>query len=106
KKSREAESREQDEREATFQSPAGGSKQEGGLATGARRRGQLQTSSRATSAFCSMNNRRGSTSSPISLVKISSAAIPSSICTLSRRRDCGSIVVSQSCSGFISPRPL
>jgi DNA-directed RNA polymerase subunit RPC12/RpoP len=57
-------------------------------------------------AFCSMKIRRGSTSSPMSLVNISSAAMPSSIWTLSRRRDWGSMVVSQSWSGFISPKPL
>jgi len=45
-------------------------------------------------------------SSPISVVKIRSAPMASSICTLSSRRTAGSIVVSQSCSGFISPRPL
>jgi hypothetical protein len=54
----------------------------------------------------SMKARRGSTLSPISVVKISSAAMASSICTRSRRRTAGSMVVSQSCSGFISPRPL
>jgi hypothetical protein len=68
--------------------------------------GRAQTSNRATKAFCSMKTRRGSTSSPMSLANISSAAMPSSICTFSRRRDCGSIVVSHSCSGFISPSPL
>src|SRR5262249_35930731 len=61
---------------------------------------------RTPSAFVSMKARRGSTSSPISLVKISSAAMPSSICTFSRRRAETSIVVSHSCSGFISPSPL
>jgi flavin-dependent dehydrogenase len=60
----------------------------------------------ARSAFCSMNSRRGSTSSPISMVKTRSASIASSICTRNRRRTAGSIVVSHSCSGFISPRPL
>ena len=54
----------------------------------------------------SMNARRGSTCSPISVEKISSDVITSSICTRSSRRTCGSIVVSHSCSGFISPRPL
>ena len=43
---------------------------------------------------------------PNGVVKISSAAIASSICTRSRRRTAGSMVVSHSCSGFISPRPL
>ncbi|CFP65441.1 Uncharacterised protein [Bordetella pertussis] len=60
----------------------------------------------ADSACVSMNARRGSTSSPISVVKTSSAAMASSICTRSRRRTFGSIVVSHNCSGFISPRPL
>ena len=46
------------------------------------------------------------TSSPISVVKIWSAAMASSICTRSRRRWVTSMVVSHSCSGFISPRPL
>ncbi|CFN63704.1 Uncharacterised protein [Bordetella pertussis] len=40
------------------------------------------------------------------MVKTSSAAMASSICTRSRRRTFGSIVVSHNCSGFISPRPL
>ena len=60
----------------------------------------------ADSAWVSMNARRGSTSSPIRVVKISSAAMASSIYTRSRRRTVGSMVVSQSWSGFISPRPL
>jgi hypothetical protein len=60
----------------------------------------------ARSAFVSMKSRRGSTSSPISMVKTWSASMASSICTRSRRRTAGSMVVSHSCSGFISPRPL
>ena len=43
----------------------------------------------ALNAFDSMNARRGSTSSPISVVKIPSAAIASSICTRSNRRTVG-----------------
>src|ERR1700722_19302174 len=58
------------------------------------------------SAFFSMNSRRGSTASPISVVKISSAATASSMRTCSSRRVSGLMVVSQSCSGFISPSPL
>lgn len=65
-----------------------------------------QMSIRAFKALDSMKARRGSTSSPISVVKISSAAMASSIWTRNSRRALGSIVVSQSCSGFISPRPL
>ena len=60
----------------------------------------------APSAFCSMNARLGSTSSPINLVKIWSAAIMSSICTFSSRRTDASIVVSHSWLAFISPNPL
>src|SRR5687767_1670387 len=72
-----------------------------------RARGKAYTSRfRTPSALDSMKARRGSTSSPINLVKISSAAMPSSIWTLSRRRVAGSMVVSQSCDGFISPSPL
>ena len=46
------------------------------------------------------------TSSPISLVKMASASTASSIVTCSSVRASGSIVVFQSCSGFISPNPL
>jgi hypothetical protein len=60
----------------------------------------------ARSALVSMKSRRGSTSSPISMVNTRSASMASSICTRSRRRTAGSMVVSHSCSGFISPRPL
>ena len=49
-----------------------------------------QTSRLVTySAFFSMNSRRGSTASPISVVKMSSAATASSMRTCSRRRDFG-----------------
>src|SRR5437763_271979 len=50
--------------------------------------------------------RRGSTASPIRVVNISSASAMSSACTSSSVRFAGSMVVLQSCSGFISPRPL
>ena len=42
----------------------------------------------------------------LSVEKVSPALIASSICTLSRMRFVGSMVVSHNCSGFISPRPL
>src|SRR5438105_657855 len=80
-----------------------GARAQGGKAD---RRETYTSRFRTPSAFDSINARRGSTSSPISLVKISSAAMPSSICTFSSRRAATSIVVSQSCSGFISPSPL
>ena len=57
-------------------------------------------------AFCSINSRRGSTSSPISVENIWSARNASSMVTCNMRRASGSIVVSHNCSGFISPRPL
>ncbi len=53
-----------------------------------------------------MNSRRGSTLSPISIVKMRSAAEASSIVTCASVREAGSIVVSRSCSAFISPSPL
>ena len=66
-----------------------------------------QTSMFATrSALPSMKLRRGSTSSPISIVNTRSASIASSSWTRRSLRTAGSIVVSQSCSGFISPSPL
>ena len=49
-----------------------------------------------SSAFFSMNSRLGSTSSPISVVKIWSAATASSIVTCNRRRVSGLTVVSHS----------
>ena len=58
------------------------------------------------SALVSMNARRGSTRSPINVVKISSADIASSIWARSSRRTFGSMVVSHNCAGFISPNPL
>src|ERR1700692_1175484 len=57
-------------------------------------------------AFSSMNLRRASTFSPISVVKISSAATASSSFTWRSVRVSAFMVVSQSCSAFISPRPL
>ena len=57
-------------------------------------------------AFRSMNLRRGSTASPINVEKMRSAAAASSTVTLWSRRVSGFMVVSQSCSGFISPSPL
>src|SRR5258706_918307 len=91
-------------REDRLRIPAPGA-EEGGKSRSAR--GEAYTSRfRTPSAFDSIKARRGSTSSPISLVKISSAAMPSSICTFSSRRMAGSMVVSQSCEGFISPKPL
>ena len=65
-----------------------------------------QTSSFAYCALFSIKRRRGSTWSPIRMVKASSAFSASSmvICTITRLS--GFMVVSQSCSGFISPRPL
>jgi hypothetical protein len=65
-----------------------------------------QTSTLALSELSWMNSRRGSTTSPISLVKMSSASSTSLIFTCSSERASVSSVVSQSCSGFISPRPL
>jgi hypothetical protein len=47
-------------------------------------------------AFFSMNSRRGSTASPISVVNISSAATASSMRTCRTRRVSGLMVVSQS----------
>ena len=67
---------------------------------------RAHTSTLALSALSWMNSRRGSTTSPISLVKMSSASSTSLIFTCSSERALVSSVVSQSCSGFISPRPL
>src|SRR5262249_39780207 len=57
-------------------------------------------------AFSSMNFRRFSTSSPISVLKISSLSTASSSLTCNRVRFSGFIVVSANWSAFISPRPL
>src|SRR5690554_4561943 len=57
-------------------------------------------------AFCSMNSRRSSTLSPMRTAKASSASIISPRVTCTRVRLDSSIVVSHSCSAFISPRPL
>src|SRR5882757_1651017 len=64
------------------------------------------TSTLALSELSWMNSRRGSTTSPISLVKISSASSTSLIFTCNSERSLMSSVVSQSWPGFISPRPL
>src|SRR5580765_5907733 len=64
------------------------------------------TSRVATRAFSSMNSRRGSTLSPMSIVKRRSATAASSIRTCASVRVSGSIVVSRSWSAFISPNPL
>src|SRR5882724_1733431 len=70
------------------------------------RRRYLYTSTLALSELSWMNSRRGSTTSPISLVKMSSASSTSLIFTCSSDRASMSSVVSQSWLGFISPRPL
>src|SRR5690606_15096526 len=56
--------------------------------------------------FRSMNSRRGSTSSAISSSKSFDASAASSMVTRRIVRVSGFMVVSQSWSGFISPRPL
>ena len=53
-----------------------------------------------------MNLRRGSTSSPMSMLKIWSARTLSSTWHCLRNRVFGFMVVSFSCYGDISPRPL
>ena len=65
-----------------------------------------QTSTAASRALSWMNSRRGSTTSPISLANRSLASSSCSTETCSRVRALTSSVVSHSCSGFISPRPL
>src|SRR6185312_15550123 len=70
------------------------------------RRKAAHTSTLAVSALSWMKSRRGSTSSPISFVKMSSASSTSFTFTCSSERTLVSSVVSQSCPGFISPRPL
>ena len=57
-------------------------------------------------AFFSINSRLGGTSSPMSILKMRSASAALSIVTCRRVLELGFIVVSQSCSAFISPRPL
>src|ERR1700733_14790094 len=72
-----------------------------------RARPYRHTSKFATlSALSWMNSRRGSTISPISLTKMSSASSTSRILTCKSVRASRSSVVSQSWSLFISPRPL
>src|SRR5258706_7005321 len=61
---------------------------------------------RTSSAFSSMNLRRASTSSPISVVKIWSDNTRSSSDTLSNVRVSMFIVVSHNWVAFISPSPL
>lgn len=57
-------------------------------------------------AFCSINSRRGSTFSPISIWNTREASAASPIVTCKSVRVSGFIVVSHNCSGFISPNPL
>ena len=64
------------------------------------------TSRLAYLAFFSMNWRRGSTCSPIRMLKASSARSASSILIWTMTRLSGFMVVSHSWSGFISPKPL
>jgi hypothetical protein len=71
-----------------------------------RRKRRPYTSTLAVSAFSWMNSRRGSTTSPISLVKMSSASSASLTFTCSSERALVSSVVSHNWPGFISPRPL
>ena len=66
----------------------------------------VYTSMVAYLALRSMNLRRGSTESPMSVEKMRSAAAASSMPTCCTFRVSGFIVVVHSCSGFISPRPL
>ena len=61
---------------------------------------------RTNFALSSMNRRRGSTSSPISVSNSTDAWAASSSSTLRMVRVAGSIVVFHSWSGFISPSPL
>lgn len=65
-----------------------------------------QASMRAYFAWLSMNSRRGCTSSPMSMEKMRSASAALSMVTFFSVRVSGFIVVSQSCSSFISPKPL
>lgn len=57
-------------------------------------------------ALSSINSRRGATCSPIRIEKVLSASAASTMVTCLSRRCSGSMVVSQSCVGIISPRPL
>ena len=57
-------------------------------------------------ALRSINSRRGGTSSPMSIEKMRSAEAAFSMVTWRSWRFSGSMVVSRSWSGFISPRPL
>src|SRR5262249_19121333 len=60
----------------------------------------------ALRAFSTMKSRRGSTTSPMRVENTCSASLDWWIFTCIRERMVGSSVVSHSCSGFISPRPL
>ncbi len=64
------------------------------------------TSRFAYFAWSSMNCRRGGTSSPISMLKMRSASAALVMVTCRSSRVSGFMVVSQSCSSFISPSPL
>ena len=64
------------------------------------------TSTSASRALSWMNSRRGSTRSPIRRVNMSSASSAWATLTWSSVLASTSRVVSHSCSGFISPRPL
>jgi hypothetical protein len=83
---------------------AAGSSRKSAIERSPRRR--RQTSTLAVSALSWMNCRRGSTRSPINWSKSTLASSTSLIRTCSNDRALVSSVVSQSCSGFISPRPL
>src|ERR1043165_324006 len=61
---------------------------------------------RTFSALSSMNRFRGSTSSPMSLLNISSASMASVKSMRSSLRLAGFMVVSNNSLAFISPRPL
>src|SRR5690606_18418644 len=64
------------------------------------------TSTLAYLALASINSLLGATSSPINIENRWSASAADSMVTFFNDRLAGSIVVLQSCSGFISPRPL
>ena len=61
---------------------------------------------RTNFACCWMNSRRGSTRRPSACRKCRPRPSHPRWCTCSKVRLSGSIVVSHSCSGFISPSPL
>ncbi len=74
--------------------------------TGKKKHLLVHTSTLAESAFFSMKLRRGSTSSPIRSPNRLLASSTSLIVTFISERALTSSVVSHSCSGFISPKPL